>query len=303
MPKSAREVPSITLHRKGAISLNRAAAEALGWQPRSHKLFLSLAWNKPVLTIAPAERGLSLNVYRRHSNYYAFVFSAKPFLRQHSLLLRSTRRFTPITHGFSLFLRPGARQGVPCCRPSATRPRRRFSSFRNPGDRTPGLYASYFRAAVYFHPLVYWKHDSGQIDWVFVDEREFHLDDATATQAAADLVHQHQDDLSTSENLHQALMAQGLVPLNIASWVDDPAALISAVQFSEVEKQIVEGSPPIARAAFADFVHHGVPPRVAIRTIADVFWDCLSRGRLDTASYEIRLTSLLAANAFASVVH
>lgn len=292
---------AVTLHPKGAISLNRAAAEALDWHPGSGARFLSLAWERPLLVIAPAERGLPLNVYQRGMSY-AFLFSAKPFLRDNSLLRPSARRYTPLVHGFSLCVKIRVPDGVPCSRPAATKPRRRSRLLHDDvGDRS-SLYPSCFEAASYFHPMVYWKDELGQLAWMLVHEQEFYLDNAIAIQAATELVRTPLAGRS-SEEIRRSLMLRGLVPVGATLPLEDPAALLEEVQFAAVEQQILEGSPPTATVVFARLVGHGVPPRIAIAHMAGVFKDCLERGRLDLTTYEIRLSSLLASNALPGGVH
>ena len=300
--KLKRARAAVTLHSKGAISLNRAAAEALDWHPGSGARFLTLAYEKPLLVITPAEQGLPLNVYQRGMSY-AFLFSAKPFLRDHSLLLPSARRYTPLVHGFSLYIKIRVRDGVPCSRPAATKPRRRSRLFHDDAGDRSSLHPSCFEAASYFHPMVYWKDALGQLAWMLVHEQEFYLDNAIAIQAATEFVRTVPLACKSSEEIRQSLMLRGLVPVGATLPLEDPAALLEEVQFAAVEQQILEGSPPSATVVFARLVRHGVPPRIAIAHMAGVFKDCLERGRLDITTYEIRLSSLLAANALPGGVH
>lgn len=103
-------IPLVTLHKRGAIGLNRTAADVL-LGGRQESIRVTLVWDRPSmrLTIRPAvtadHRTHVLHVYRRFAKSFLYLIVAERFFRDSKRLrVRSARRFPAKAEGGTLIV-------------------------------------------------------------------------------------------------------------------------------------------------------------------------------------------------------
>lgn len=110
MSRMPASIPQATLHKRGSIGLNRAAADVLlGGHREPIKVILS--WDRPGmrLTIRPAAEGDPrthvLHVYRRSDCSTLYLIVAERFFKDSKKLrVRSARRFAAEVRGSTLVI-------------------------------------------------------------------------------------------------------------------------------------------------------------------------------------------------------
>ena len=120
--------PLVTLHKRGAIGLNRTAAEVL-LAGRKESIKVTLAWDRPGmrLTIRAADGGDPrphiLLVYRRHRASAMYLIVAERFFKSSKRLrVRIARRFMAQVEDETLVVDRTA-PSTPATRPELTRSR------------------------------------------------------------------------------------------------------------------------------------------------------------------------------------
>lgn len=129
------ETPMVTLHKRGAIGLNRAAAEPLLAGIRQ-SIPVSLSWDRGtnVLVIRRCSAGdpnsFKLRVYQRRRNTYLYLIVAQRFFSaSKGLRVRNARRFQAVVRDAALFINR-SQTSEKVSRPELTRPRVRMPKRR-----------------------------------------------------------------------------------------------------------------------------------------------------------------------------
>lgn len=128
MVSDTAPLPLVTLHKRGAIGLNRTAADVL-LAGRKEAIKVSLAWDRPGmrLTIRAAADGEPrphiLRVYRRHRDSTMYLIVAQRFFKSSKMLrVRSAQRFMAQVEDETLVVDRAA-PSTSAARPELTRPR------------------------------------------------------------------------------------------------------------------------------------------------------------------------------------